>query len=45
MIAVRMSEQNLASILDSVEELYRKYRRNGGPIHSVILLLLISSCE
>ncbi|KAF9050784.1 hypothetical protein BDZ89DRAFT_977686 [Hymenopellis radicata] len=35
----RMSEQNLASILDSVEELYRKHRRND--VTSTITSLII----
>jgi nucleolar MIF4G domain-containing protein 1 len=31
----RMSEQNMAGILVSIEEIYRKYRRNGKVPYSL----------
>jgi hypothetical protein len=37
----RMSEQNISSIVDSVEEIYRNQRRNGrfGPVLTHVNIL------
>ncbi|KAJ4494884.1 hypothetical protein C8J55DRAFT_466030 [Lentinula edodes] len=39
----RMSEQNISSILDSIEETYRNFRRHGKYVTSTITTLIIDS--